>query len=59
MAMLGMGNGSVFPAGAAAFPQGDRRDDGVVGAAGGLGGFFFPTLLGFMGSGRTALVVAS
>lgn len=34
------------PARAASFPQRDRRDDGVVGAAGGLGGFFLPTLLG-------------
>jgi NNP family nitrate/nitrite transporter-like MFS transporter len=46
MGMLGMGNGAVFQL----VPQrfGDRIGivTGLVGAAGGLGGFFLPTLLG-------------
>ena len=47
MATLGMGNGSVFQL----VPQRFRNEigivTGVVGAAGGLGGFFLPTVLGF------------
>jgi NNP family nitrate/nitrite transporter-like MFS transporter len=46
--LLGMGNGAVFQL----VPQrfGDRMGllTGVVGAAGGLGGFFLPSLLGIM-----------
>ena len=46
MAILGMGNGSVFQL----VPQRFREDigvaTGVVGAAGGLGGFFLPLFLG-------------
>ncbi len=46
MALLGMGNGSVFQL----VPQRFREDigvaTGVVGAAGGLGGFFLPAFLG-------------
>lgn len=46
MALLGMGNGSVFQL----VPQYFRREigvaTGIVGAFGGLGGFFLPTLLG-------------
>ena len=46
MATLGMGNGAVFQL----IPQVFRRDIGVitglVGAAGGVGGFFLPTVLG-------------
>jgi NNP family nitrate/nitrite transporter-like MFS transporter len=46
MGMLGMGNGSVFQL----VPQRFRREIGVVtglvGAAGGLGGFFLPIVLG-------------
>jgi NNP family nitrate/nitrite transporter-like MFS transporter len=47
MASLGMGNGSVFQL----VPQRFRKEIGIVtglvGAAGGLGGFFLPTVLGF------------
>ena len=46
MSCLGMGNGAVFQL----VPQRFRREigvaTGVVGAFGGLGGFFLPTLLG-------------
>ncbi|HVU66856.1 MAG TPA: MFS transporter [Ktedonobacteraceae bacterium] len=46
MSLLGMGNGAVFQL----VPQYFRREigvaTGVVGALGGLGGFFLPTLLG-------------
>ncbi len=48
MALLGLGNGAVFQL----VPQRFGREigvvTGVVGAAGGLGGFFLPTLLGFV-----------
>lgn len=47
MALLGMGNGAVFQL----VPQRFRAEigivTGIVGAAGGLGGFFLPTVLGF------------
>ena len=47
MTCLGMGNGSVFQL----VPQRFRKEIGVmtgmVGAAGGAGGFFLPTILGF------------
>ncbi|HEX2909192.1 MAG TPA: nitrate/nitrite transporter [Chloroflexia bacterium] len=47
MASLGMGNGAVFQL----VPQRFRAEIGIVtglvGAAGGLGGFFLPTVLGF------------
>ena len=46
MAVLGMGNGSVFQL----VPQRFRREigaiTGLVGAAGGVGGFFLPSLMG-------------
>jgi len=52
MAVLGTGNGSVFQL----VPQRFGRDIGVatgtIGAAGGLGGFFLPNILGFL-MGRT------
>ncbi|HEX2173489.1 MAG TPA: MFS transporter [Dehalococcoidia bacterium] len=57
MACLGMGNGAVFQL----VPQRFRREiglaTGVVGALGGLGGFFLPTWLGVIrqGSGSYAL----
>jgi NNP family nitrate/nitrite transporter-like MFS transporter len=48
MAMLGMGNGSVFQL----VPQRFREEigvaTGVVGAAGGLGGFLLPSFLGLL-----------
>ena len=46
MGLLGMGNGAVFQLVPQRFPAGIGIVTGVVGAAGGLGGFFLPTLLG-------------
>jgi MFS transporter, NNP family, nitrate/nitrite transporter len=46
MAMLGMGNGSVFQLVPQRFPSRMGILTGVVGAAGGLGGFFLPSVLG-------------
>jgi len=46
MGMLGMGNGAVFQLVPQRFPTRMGLVTGVVGAAGGLGGFFLPTLLG-------------
>lgn len=43
---LGMGNGSVFQLVPQRFPNEIGVLTGVVGAAGGIGGFFLPTLLG-------------
>jgi MFS transporter, NNP family, nitrate/nitrite transporter len=47
-AMLGLGNGAVFKLVAAHFPRQAGMVTGVVGAAGGLGGFFPPLLMGFV-----------
>jgi NNP family nitrate/nitrite transporter-like MFS transporter len=46
MGLLGMGNGSVFQLVPQRFPHEIGVITGVVGAAGGLGGFFLPSLLG-------------
>jgi NNP family nitrate/nitrite transporter-like MFS transporter len=46
MGFLGMGNGSVFQLVPQRFPKEIGVLTGVVGAAGGLGGFFLPNLLG-------------
>lgn len=46
MALLGMGNGAVFQLVPQRFPREIGVITGVVGAAGGLGGFFLPTVLG-------------
>src|SRR5439155_26981361 len=46
MAMLGMGNGSVFQLVPQRFPSQVGIMTGIVGAAGGLGGFFLPSMLG-------------
>ena len=46
MALLGMGNGSVFQLVPQRFPKELGVITGVVGAAGGIGGFFLPNLLG-------------
>jgi NNP family nitrate/nitrite transporter-like MFS transporter len=43
---LGMGNGAVFQLVPQRFPQEIGVITGVVGAAGGVGGFFLPTVLG-------------
>ncbi len=47
MACLGMGNGAVFQLVPLRFQKEIGVITGLVGAAGGLGGFFLPTLLGF------------
>lgn len=46
MGLLGMGNGAVFQLVPQRFPREIGVITGVVGAAGGLGGFFLPTILG-------------
>ncbi|MCX7702085.1 MAG: NarK/NasA family nitrate transporter [Gemmataceae bacterium] len=46
MGLLGMGNGAVFQLVPLRFPRQIGVVTGVVGAAGGLGGFFLPTILG-------------
>jgi NNP family nitrate/nitrite transporter-like MFS transporter len=46
MAMLGMANGAVFQLVPQRFPAQVAIMTGVVGAAGGLGGFFLPSMLG-------------
>jgi NNP family nitrate/nitrite transporter-like MFS transporter len=46
MAMLGMGNGAVFQLVPQRFPDRVGILTGIVGAAGGLGGFLLPSLLG-------------
>ena len=46
MALLGMGNGSVFQLVPQRFPGRVGIMTGIVGAAGGLGGFFLPSILG-------------
>jgi len=46
MGMLGLGNGAVFQLVPQRFAKEVGMVTGIVGAAGGLGGFFLPTLLG-------------
>jgi NNP family nitrate/nitrite transporter-like MFS transporter len=46
MGLLGMGNGSVFQLVPQRFPNEIGVITGIVGAAGGVGGFFLPNLLG-------------
>jgi NNP family nitrate/nitrite transporter-like MFS transporter len=46
MGMLGMGNGAVFQLVPQRFPKEIGIITGIVGAAGGAGGFFLPTALG-------------
>jgi len=48
MAMLGMGNGSVFQLVPQRFPDHIGMVTGLVGAAGGLGGFMLPSLMGLL-----------
>ena len=48
MALLGMGNGAVFQLVPQRFPERIGLVTGVVGAAGGLGGFLLPSLLGLV-----------
>jgi len=46
MGMLGMGNGAVFQIAPQRFPTDIELTTGIVGAAGGLGGFFLPSAIG-------------
>src|SRR5207248_5401403 len=46
MGMLGMGNGSVFQLVPQRFPKEIGVITGIVGTAGGMGGFFLPNILG-------------
>jgi len=46
MGLLGLGNGAVFQLVPQRFPKEIGVITGIVGAAGGVGGFFLPTLLG-------------
>src|SRR5690606_31349486 len=48
LALLGMGNGAVFQLVPQRFPDRMGLVTGIVGAAGGLGGFMLPSLLGSM-----------
>jgi NNP family nitrate/nitrite transporter-like MFS transporter len=48
MGMLGMGNGAVFQLVPRRFPKEIGVVTGLVGAAGGLGGFFLPNVLGVL-----------
>ena len=63
MGMLGMGNGSVFQLVPQRFPDRVGIMTGLVGAAGGFGGFLLPSLLGVMkdqsGSFGTGLAILS
>ena len=51
MGMLGMGNGSVFQLVPQRFPNRVGIMTGIIGAAGGFGGFLLPSLLGLMRDG--------
>jgi NNP family nitrate/nitrite transporter-like MFS transporter len=51
MALLGMGNGAVFQLVPQRFPERIGLVTGVVGAAGGLGGFLLPSVLGVVRDG--------
>ncbi|MGI8992201.1 MAG: MFS transporter [Bryobacteraceae bacterium] len=51
MGMLGMGNGSVFQLVPQRFPDRVGIMTGIVGAAGGFGGFLLPSLLGVVKDG--------
>jgi NNP family nitrate/nitrite transporter-like MFS transporter len=48
MATLGCGNGAVFQLVPQRYPRQIGVMTGIVGAAGGVGGFFLPTLLGYV-----------
>jgi NNP family nitrate/nitrite transporter-like MFS transporter len=66
MGMLGMGNGAVFQLVPLRFPREIGVMTGIVGAAGGVGGFFLPNVLGWLkqqtgsfGSGFAAFAVTT
>jgi len=48
-ALMGLGNGAVFKLVPQCFPQATGTATGLVGAMGGLGGFFPPLILGVLG----------
>ena len=48
MTLLGMGNGAVFQLVAQRFPEEIGLTTGLVGAAGGIGGFLLPSALGIL-----------
>jgi len=48
MSCLGMGNGVIFQVVPQKFPQEVGTLSGVIGAAGGLGGFLLPSVLGVL-----------
>jgi NNP family nitrate/nitrite transporter-like MFS transporter len=48
MGMLGMGSGTVFQMAPQRFLSEIELVTGIVGAAGGLGGFFLPSLMGLL-----------
>jgi NNP family nitrate/nitrite transporter-like MFS transporter len=61
MGLLGLGNGAVFQLVPQRFPKEIGVVTGIVGAAGGVGGFFLPVILGtirgFTGSFRDGFIV--
>jgi NNP family nitrate/nitrite transporter-like MFS transporter len=56
-AAIGLGNGAVFKLVPEYFPQAVGSVTGIVGAAGGLGGFFPPLVLGIVKSQTTSYVM--
>ena len=63
MGLLGMGNGAIFQLVPQRFPRHLGLVTGIVGAAGGLGGFVLPTVLGIArdltGTYNTGLVLVA
>jgi NNP family nitrate/nitrite transporter-like MFS transporter len=55
---LGLGNGAVFKLVAEAFPRETGAVTGLVGAAGGLGGFFPPILMGLVRDATGSYAIA-
>jgi NNP family nitrate/nitrite transporter-like MFS transporter len=55
---LGIGNGAVFKLVPREFPDATGAATGIVGAAGGLGGFFPPLLLGVVKDSTGDFVLA-
>jgi NNP family nitrate/nitrite transporter-like MFS transporter len=55
---LGLGNGAVFKLVPLRFPQATGAATGIVGAAGGLGGFFPPLILGIVKDASGTYVMA-
>jgi NNP family nitrate/nitrite transporter-like MFS transporter len=55
---LGLGNGAVFKLVPLHFPRAKGAATGIVGAAGGLGGFFPPLVLGIVKDATGEFVLA-